>query len=315
MTRKRYTMIGLGGTFDHFHEGHKHFLRYAADLAETVLVGVTKARLSHHKPFASAIEDFSERQGAVKHFCHQEKIQVKVVPLTDPYGPTLEKSPVRALCVTPETSAGADKINEVRDKLGMRPLPAYICDYILAENGDPIHSAFIRAGIMNRQGQLYASLLNQDLVLNQIQREFFSQPQGPLIETVFENPLLTVVVGDRCLETFIQKGWSYDLGIYDLRTQRQAYPSAILEKLKPEITIENPASQVSLKLRQALDTSLAHHHRHLKIEGEEDLATIALVLLLPLGTSIYYGQKDQGMIHLEVSETLKESFRNQLCST
>lgn len=312
MTHKRYSVIGLGGTFDHFHDGHKHFLRYAADLGETVLVGITKARLSHHKPFADAIENYRERHQEVANFCGQEKIPVKIVPLTDEYGPTLDGSTVRALCVTPETSAGADKINTVREKLGMRPLPVFISNYALAENGQPIHSAFIREGIMNREGKIYADVLKGDLELTPKQRSFFSQPQGPVVETIYDDPLFTAVVGDKCLESFVKNGWDYDLGVFDQKTQRETYSSELLAGLRPGLKVANPAGVLTAELSQSLQKCLAQHVQHLQVDGEEDLATLALVLLLPLRASIYYGQKDQGMIHLEITEDLKEAFREEL---
>jgi uncharacterized protein (UPF0218 family) len=48
--------------------------------------------------------------------------------------------------------------------------------------------------------------------------------------------------------------------------------------------------------------------KHLFIQGEEDLAAVALSLVLPLGSCIYYGQPQKGMVELVVTEKIKQSF-------
>jgi uncharacterized protein (UPF0218 family) len=65
-------------------------------------------------------------------------------------------------------------------------------------------------------------------------------------------------------------------------------------------------------MSRTLTGALKRDLEHLKVEGEEDLATVAIVLLTPLGTCIYYGQRDLGMIELRVTEKIKDEFRKQL---
>jgi uncharacterized protein (UPF0218 family) len=93
------------------------------------------------------------------------------------------------------------------------------------------------------------------------------------------------------------------LAVYDLKAQRQPTDSSILTNLKPEITIKNPAGSINLKLTQALQT-----HKLIFVDGEEDLAAIALMLSLPLGSKIYYGQPNQGLIEMTVTEEKKDQF-------
>lgn len=312
--KKRYRTIGLGGTFDHFHKGHETFLQFAASLADVVLVGVTHTRLTQHKPYADLIEDYQTRVRSIKRFCHSHHITCEIVELTDAVGPTLEGSHVQALCVTPETEPGAVKINELRRNLGLRELPVYIADYFLNEAGKPLHADQIRSGECSRSGIVYGSLFQQDMTLLPPQRDFFQQAQGPLVdEPRVEDFTQTVaVVGDYCLENFITHSWHYDLGIFDLLQQRAAVTSDVLSQLPQTATANNPPGIISLQLIKALKNILQTKQRHLHIKGEEDLAAVALVLLLPLNSQVYYGQPHEGMVCMTVTEKLKEQFYSVL---
>jgi len=314
MAKKRHGRVGLGGTFDHFHDGHKHFIRFAAALGDQLLIGITTEKLYRHKPFAETIEEYRHREKSVQRFCDEEGITAELIPLDNPLGPTLEGAAVHALCVSPETVAGADKINIIRQQFRYRPLPIYICDYLLDKQGQPIHSEAVRAGKISRQGDVYMTVLAQDLTLNKVQRDFFTKPQGPLIQKPVSWSSFTALVGDTSLETFITNGWRYNLGIFDQMTQRESYTSDQLEKIKPEIKVKNVAGTIALQLTKVLQKAIAGNMRHVLVEGEEDLAAVALVLLLPLGSVIYYGQKDQGIVAMKATEELKLKVYHQLCS-
>ena len=66
---KRYKTVGLGGTFDHFHDGHRHFLKYAASLSLRLHIGITHPKLTLHKSHAHLIESWEKRAQSVKKFC------------------------------------------------------------------------------------------------------------------------------------------------------------------------------------------------------------------------------------------------------
>lgn len=314
--RKRHKLIGMGGTFDHFHAGHEKLILFAAELAEQVLIGVSTEKLTQHKSFAGQIQSYTERVRAVSQFCKRNHIVAIITPLNDPFGPTLEDSQVQALAVTPETLPGGNKINELRENLGLRELPIYICDFFIAENGQALHADQIRAGQMSRAGKDYHQVLDQDLVLNNEQRQAFKVPQGELVaapEIDARSPLVAVV-GDYCLENFIQHHWPYNLGVFDLLQQRQTFDSKLLHNLSHTTNLHNPAGVITRDLTEKLLANLATKKAHLQIEGEEDLAAVALVILAPLGTEIYYGQPQQGMVQMVVTEELKQHFYDVLSS-
>src|SRR5258708_21624046 len=66
MFQKKYSVVGLGGTFDHFHAGHRFFLDFATNLGEELKVGVATTRLTQIKMFADQIEPYEARVEAVQ---------------------------------------------------------------------------------------------------------------------------------------------------------------------------------------------------------------------------------------------------------
>lgn len=322
MYRKLYQTLGLGGTFDHFHQGHEHFLTFANSLAEYLVIGITDQKLTKQKPFAHSIDTFSQRQNAVRAFCHRQKIRHEIVKLTDLYGPTLTDGPIEALCVTEETTQGARAINEMRQKLRLDPLPVHVATMLQDQTGQVVSSARIRAGEVSRSGLVYGTVLQQPLTLTDEQRQFFAQRQGELATrpSVVEQALLasyhTCVVGDTTLEKFIKNKWHFSLGVYDLKQQRKAFVSPYLEPLQPDLSLINPAGTITQELVTILRKALASPKggQLIYVEGEEDLATVALVLMLSLHSKIYYGQPGEGMVELLVTEEVKDRFYKVLAT-
>ncbi|MDQ5951488.1 MAG: pantetheine-phosphate adenylyltransferase, partial [Patescibacteria group bacterium] len=113
----KYKKIGLGGTFDHFHKGHQAFLLFASQLAQHLVIGITTPEMITHKKFSSQIQEYEMRADAVKSFTKNFFNTVDVIPLTDPYGPTLLGSNVEALAATTATQSGAEAVNKKRESL------------------------------------------------------------------------------------------------------------------------------------------------------------------------------------------------------
>lgn len=303
--RKLYEIVGLGGTFDRLHVGHEHFIKFADQFGKHLHIGITHPKLTHSKPHAQLIEPYETRKRAVAKFCKSQQISASITQLEDIYGPTVdEKSKIKALVVTEDTVEGATKINQTRQAMDMHQLPVQVCSLLKDQMGKIISSERIRDGKINRVGEVYQQILGQGLVLTEKQRQFFAQPQGEIVEQ--PNTLgsdLVYVVGDHSLEKFIEHKWHFDLAAFDLKEQRQTLNSAALTNLNPDITVNNPAGSITLELIGALEK-----HRLIFVNGEEDLVAVALVLLSPLHSKIYYGQPNQGLIEMIVTEEKKDQF-------
>ena len=48
------------------------------------------------------------------------------------------------------------------------------------------------------------------------------------------------------------------------------------------------------------------------VNGEEDLFTLPAILYAPVGTSVLYGQPDEGLVVVSVNNSLKTKVRNIL---
>lgn len=318
MTKK---VAALGGTFDHFHKGHEHFLKFAAEKAEKLLIGITNENLIREKELSSIIEPYEVRTQSVRNFCENlsrqrrgQNIKFEIVELTDPFGPTLGQREVDQLVVTELTQRGGEILNQKRAELGLEPLPVAVCSMVKDQSGQILNSTRIRQGLVNREGVVYYQLFQRTYVLQEFQKEFFKNPLGELVkEPTDDNETLTAVVGDVCLANFIKNNWSYQLGVYDKHSQRQSVSTPEIINLNPDMIAQNPAGTIQSQTVQALRELLLlfavignSHPKHLLIEGEEDLVTAALILVLPLSSAVYYGQPDRGMVKVRVNEQLKE---------
>lgn len=308
-----YNTLALGGTFDHLHNGHKDFIKFAAEISRSLIIGVTDQHMTLNKPLHKSIQPVHIRKQTIVNFCKKHDINARVTTIIDPFGPTLEKSKIQALACTADTLAGADRINEYRDKLHLRELPIHV-HKLLKDNLeiDTISSRRIRAGEIDREGNVYTSILENNIKLDEEMRKFFTLIQGEIItQPSYTRNIdaLKIVVGDSSLETFIKNNWEYDLGIFDGKCQRKEYVSKTLENLEHLQETDNKPGFLELTAIQKIsDWNENKEFKHLFVNGEEDLTAVIAVLLLPLDTRIYYGQPDKGMVETIVTEKLKETF-------
>lgn len=311
--RTKFTIAGLGGAFDHFHKGHEEFLKFAAEAADYLIIGISTKELIRDKKNPQLIQPWHERARQVKHFCQDNHIAFEIIKLSDPYGPTIDRDTrIEAIVVTEETVKGADKINEIRRGMSARELQVFIFDMVNDERGLPIHAENIRAGEISRQGIYYAKPLEAGLKLSAGQRQFFSKAQGKIVNSPSTHLENISLVGDFTFDKFLSLGWEYDLAVYDRQTKRGEYQSKLISEIEPDRSAANPAGTITPELLKILESWSQGEFKHVLVEGEEDLATIALVLTLPLNSVIYYGQPDKGMVELVTTEKIKRRFYEAL---
>ncbi|KAG8178064.1 hypothetical protein JTE90_026017 [Oedothorax gibbosus] len=134
---KVFKTVALGGTFDRLHNGHKVLLSEGALRAtEKLIVGVSEVNMLKRKTLFELIEPVDKRISAVKNFLLEmdPSISYEVVPITDPFGPTIVEPDIDCIVVTTETKIGGEKVNIERQKKGMHELTMCVCD--LVENTD-----------------------------------------------------------------------------------------------------------------------------------------------------------------------------------
>jgi pantetheine-phosphate adenylyltransferase len=315
---KKYTHAALGGTFDRFHKGHESLLLRALEAAESVTVGVTTNTMVLTKVMADIILPYQERLNSITHFLKAKKMSKRVnfVPLTDLYGPTLTDKTMDALVVTDHTAAGALKINQARTKQGLEMLPILKAELIKDSLGRYISSTLIRRGLINREGKAYVHLTEKDIYINQQQKQILQYPQGVLLK----NPIKVVahlisqangvaLVGDYITQWFYDHDFDFDYTVVDGMSQRMPFELQHIHWV-PDLVIraKNPAGSLSAEMARAARQALTHERAKVVIEGEEDLAAIVLLLFMPLGGVLFYGQPDRGVVCLDVTEQTKEHF-------
>lgn len=121
-----YRKVAVGGTFDHFHGGHKKLLAICISVAtEELTVGVTDDSMLGEKKLRDLIEDVEQRKKHVDTFFRTlapATLQANIVLIQDVWGPTVVDKDIEAIVVSTETLKGARLINEERVKRGMNPL-------------------------------------------------------------------------------------------------------------------------------------------------------------------------------------------------
>ena len=110
----KYNLVVCGGTFDHFHKGHKEFLRYALTISNKLLVGITTDAYINSKNKGEWIQDYKVRKQSLENFFINEYAvdRVRIEPIDDIFIPKVwESLAIEALIVSKDSVSGAEKIN------------------------------------------------------------------------------------------------------------------------------------------------------------------------------------------------------------
>ena len=126
------------------------------------------------------------------------------------------------------------------------------------------------------------------------------------VEPAFDAPL--IAVGDVVTAHLLRARGRPDVAVVDGKTERTAVDSEIEATIEdhdgPRIDVENPAATLSEELLFALRDALANAEGvRISVDGEEDLAAVAAIVLAPVGSSVVYGQPGEGMVHVAVTES------------
>jgi pantetheine-phosphate adenylyltransferase len=313
----KFNLVVCGGTFDLFHAGHKAFINDVLIKSEKIVLGITGDAYVRNFKNNLGIEDFQIRRKTVEQFLDSISAQnkVQIVEINSAYEPYLETSTdYQAIVVTEQTKQAAIEINSKRKQNGTPQLEIIVIPMKKAEDGGFISSTRIRNGEINRDGRLYLNpqWQNKNLILPKTLRSVLQKPWGEILNEIPENidGSKTIVVGDATAQKFNQQKVGQFLSIVDFLIHREIKFHQLSElgfDGQNVQKINNPHGMVTPELIQAVKGAFNQKVKAvILIDGEDDLAVLPVLLIAPLGFSIFYGQPDEGLAEILVTEENKE---------
>ncbi|KAK1794835.1 hypothetical protein P4O66_010033 [Electrophorus voltai] len=123
-----YGDVVVGGTFDRLHGAHKTLLNICCLLANRrFVIGVCDQELLKNKVLRELIEPFALRLEKLQEFLNDVKpsLQYDMVPLSDPFGPSVTDPQLQCIVVSEETRRGGEAVNGKRVQNGLSELVLY----------------------------------------------------------------------------------------------------------------------------------------------------------------------------------------------
>lgn len=304
----RYSLVVCGGTFDLLHKGHKIFLQRLLETSDDLVIGLTSDKyVSQNKP-NKKIKSFDVRKKTLVIFLKGLKAEkrVKIIKINDVYGPLLKPNfRTDALAVSSDKYDVALEINLKRKNAGLSQIKIIKIPIINAEDRKIISATRIRKGVIDKKGKLLLPLFL---------REKLKKPFGKLMSEIPENIDISkvVTVGDVTTKKFLDRDLSPFLAIVDFKVERK--PINRTEFNYPKIiNVANSPGTISNELLEAVKNSFGDRIKKVIIvNGEEDLAVLPAIIYAPSGFEIYYGQRNEGLVKINVTEKSKIDASNLL---
>jgi len=331
----------LGGTFDHFHQGHQKLIMSGLEKCNVLEIWITSDEIASQK--IGQMQSFEERSSFLEGWIkdNQNSIgsrevensneilpRVYIMKLEDNVGPAEWRIDCDAIICTEETLPACEKINMNRISSNLNSLNIISVEHFLTEDGIILSSSLIRKGRYKRDGtkwinesKISNTLQMPKSVENTLKKPFGTLFLGPEEDTSIaitklkkefnleEDAKKIVAVGDVCVSALRKSGIIPDISVIDGRTKRQDLPEELIPKTEGYdeiIKCRNPAGEITPEFSNCLISAAKSNHKVMIIvDGEEDLAPIILHLALPLDAFVIYGQPNEGVVICISDEKVK----------
>ncbi len=153
MTEK-FLIVATGGTFDELHIGHIALLAKAFQVGKKVIIGISSDSFAA-KRGKQPNHNFEVRSANLKNMIKKEfgNVNYEIAKLDGDFGPAVTTGDVEALVTSTETQSKGKLLNEMRAKIGVKPVKVITVELVKAEDGSTISSTRIRIGEIDRQGR------------------------------------------------------------------------------------------------------------------------------------------------------------------
>ncbi|MCX6778078.1 MAG: GTP-dependent dephospho-CoA kinase family protein [Candidatus Micrarchaeota archaeon] len=148
-------------------------------------------------------------------------------------------------------------------------------------------------------------------------REELRRPFGKIVDDATlareTNGRKPIAVGDACAFAMLRGGIRPSLVIYDLKTKRSEVGEEVKRELgrfcaKPRV-VKNEPGTISWELVEAVKWGLKNDGACIRVEGEEDLAALVVIIEAEDGGLMVYGQPDVGPVLVEINGETKARAR------
>ena len=133
------------------------------------------------------------------------------------------------------------------------------------------------------------------------------QPYEILALSLGDAPI--IAVGDVVTQNLENLGIIPILSILDGKTKRSCLDDSDARRRGADFIISNPQGTITKELWDAI-VSCDFQYRKIFIDGEEDLATLHAILHAPMGSIVVYGQPDEGIVVVHVTNEKKNEIKS-----
>ena len=152
----KFRVVGLGGTFDELHKGHRALLSKAFAISAHVQIGLCTDEFARKLTKNHEIAHYDERKRELEDFLKKKKVfeRAEIIPISDSFGTATTDSSIEAIVVSRETEPTSRVINAKRKENGLKALKVVVIGMVPAETHVNISTTRIRRGEIDREGWL-----------------------------------------------------------------------------------------------------------------------------------------------------------------
>jgi inosine/xanthosine triphosphatase len=144
--------VGVGGTFNVLHRGHRALLDKAFEVGDEVAIGVmSDAYSAKHKLRSVPLES---RLSAIKEYLATKSKPFTINVINDAEGNLMHDASLSSIVVSPERFTRAEELSKKRKEMGLSELRIYRIGYILADDCTPISSSRVLEGEIDSDGRM-----------------------------------------------------------------------------------------------------------------------------------------------------------------
>jgi pantetheine-phosphate adenylyltransferase len=145
---KQFRKVGLGGTFDRLHSGHRLFLDIAAHYGLSIHIGLitTSYLTKNQKILGEKIQNYQLRRKILLEYLTDREISslISNIETVDMDKRLATEGKLDALVISQETIKGAIEINQQRKKAKKSKLTLIVVPFVIREDGSTESSTRLR---------------------------------------------------------------------------------------------------------------------------------------------------------------------------